>query len=147
MHMWIALKITWSLTNIRRIVEYNSSNYKLLKRGVRFAPYSTNICRIEHVRKFDRSPRDASRATNLLATLNPRLVFALVTTTFLPSKDTRGLIRDARACLRNFKRRAIECYRAQSVWIFRVFEFRDRFWIKILRCGVGNIGSITQFST
>jgi hypothetical protein len=56
MHMWIALKITWSSTNIRRIVEYDSSNYKLLKRGVRFAPYSTNIRRIEHVRKFDRSP-------------------------------------------------------------------------------------------
>jgi hypothetical protein len=58
--------------------------------------------------RIPRITRNASRATNLLAALNPRLVFALVTTTFLPSKDTRGLIGDARACLRNFKRRAIE---------------------------------------
>jgi hypothetical protein len=45
-----------SSTNIRRTCKYSSSNYKLLNRQVRFAPYSTNIRRIELVRKFDRSP-------------------------------------------------------------------------------------------
>jgi hypothetical protein len=45
-----------SSTNIRRTCKYSSSNYELLNRQVRFAPYSTNIRRIELVRKFDRSP-------------------------------------------------------------------------------------------
>ena len=45
-----------SSTNIRRTCKFSSSNYELLNRQVRFAPYSTNIRRIELVRKFDRSP-------------------------------------------------------------------------------------------
>jgi len=46
-----------SLKNHVKFDEY-STNYKLLKRGVRFAPYLADIRRIEHVRKFDQSPND-----------------------------------------------------------------------------------------
>ena len=63
-----------SSTNIRRTCKFSSSNYELLNRQVRFAPYSTNIRRIELVRKFDRSPSGWLRLTVVLPTQSRTLM-------------------------------------------------------------------------